>query len=624
MGGGELENIPWRESFTLGDGIMSDGAVGPVAFEGLTKGSSAFPSWQKAPHATLSVSIFVVSSSDSYSDLVDVSIEASAEFNGGFGSGGGGLEASYLSSTCADTSSVHLTVNSSYLGDVRAFPEGTQLKLSEAAKEKLRSEGPTAFEKAYGRYYIHGMKRGAWYHGVTSIKARDAKHKTDIKAALNFTYKGAGASADVKARVGKAIENASTGTETTSTEAASGWTAGVDFGGQTVAEMITKANSLATNTAGSPILAILKPYSAVADYAEALDSSIIVDLGKTARGELRSELINLDYLEKAMDNMLDDGSPWNMLNDGSVRGALPLIHVPPAPLPPPPPPAMDNMLDDGSVSRPMKQAIRDLKKPLVAARIGLEETDWGDYANVYSFNSWLTSGRQVDSNMWEPLFAADWIGEKWDELSDSFGAPSGDTAVVGKPSGNRFTYPFDHGVHERISYIKITGGSQAIHGITVKYADGGVESLLDIGDQSRALIGPQYFAGGILECAFAPGDGITEMTVWVDPGPTGGIVRNLSLVTARGAVIGPSKATAANVAGVPTTVRVPPGAVACGLFGSWAWLPGYGAVDNTSNAVIVPESLGLHYQARAMPPLAAPVATPGTPPSVRPSSPVIA
>ncbi|KAG5186550.1 hypothetical protein JKP88DRAFT_288764 [Tribonema minus] len=86
------------------------------------------------------------------------------------------------------------------------------------------------FETANGLYCVHGCKSGAWYHAVTSFKANDSYHKEDIEAALHLNFSAPMVTGEAKAK-----------------------------------HFIHQANKL-IETKGSPILAILKPYSAVADY----------------------------------------------------------------------------------------------------------------------------------------------------------------------------------------------------------------------------------------------------------------------------------------------------------------------------------------------------------------------
>eukprot|EP00611_Tribonema_gayanum_P015158 TRINITY_DN26960_c0_g1_i1.p1 TRINITY_DN26960_c0_g1~~TRINITY_DN26960_c0_g1_i1.p1 ORF type:complete len:650 (+),score=217.82 TRINITY_DN26960_c0_g1_i1:145-1950(+) len=557
----DSESIPWRVNYNLGDGIMNDGSVGPAAFE--LYEDFELPDSGKAPHGKPAVTVALVTDSDSYSDLIDMSIEASAQYNGGFVSGGGGAEASFLSNTCSSSASVHLTVNSSWIGDARTFKEGTKLRLTEKAKEKLVNEGPTAFERAYGRYYVHGCKSGAWYHAVTSFKAKDSSHKEDIKAALNLNFSAPMVSGDMKVKVGMAVEKAAKNTSSSTTEAASGWSGNIPFSGAAVLSnaaadapkakvgetadataaaasatdaagavlhFIERANTLVNTTKGSLILAILKPYSAVADYMEALAGMKVLDLGKTARDELRRELINLDYLDKAIADLLDDTT----VPDGAKAEAL------------------------------------ELKKPIVAARVSLESINWGDYSSLSSFNAWLSSGRVTDDRIWQSLFVADGIAEQWSGLAARvLDGKAGKTKVF----GNLGPWQFDDGPHEYLKSIQINVTALGVHGLALTYVDGAHETRVQHGYVYTTMV------NGTIDIAMrdyqalpasGPGDlprgaGITGLTIWSDD-----VVRNVSYTTTAGSVDGP-------VALVPKTtmdkatravVELPEGAVVCGVAGS--------------------------------------------------------
>eukprot|EP00611_Tribonema_gayanum_P025736 TRINITY_DN5950_c0_g1_i1.p1 TRINITY_DN5950_c0_g1~~TRINITY_DN5950_c0_g1_i1.p1 ORF type:complete len:568 (-),score=160.87 TRINITY_DN5950_c0_g1_i1:736-2439(-) len=553
-----METIAWQESFHLGDGIMNDGTIGPMAFEeGLE-----LPEISTATPGNATVTIVTVSDSDSYSDLIDMSIEASVQYNGGFASGGGGIEASYLASACSSASAVHLTINSSWLGVPRTFAESTRLRLSEQAKELLRTEGPSAFEATYGRYYIHGCKSGAWYHAVVSIVARDSQHKSDIAASLNANFNAGTGSGKMAAKLSDAVSNASSGTTTTTTEQASGWDSAQPWGGNSMGELIEKAGTILVNNTGSPIQAIIKPYSALADYVEALEDTLVIDLGPTARNELRRQMVSLSYLDKAMDDMLD--------NDALNSAA--------------------------------KRAVREMRKPLVAAKMGLEEIDWSQHGNVHSLSNWLTSLHAVDDDRWAPLFIGDALMSAWNALSDAIGTG----AYVDIPPQGRYTtadyLKFDDGYHQRLSSIRILGGPYGIHAVVAKYMDGDDRETTQIhGDFSvNKYAAADRFAN--VTCALAPDETITEMTFWLNAADdAGGDVRgpicDMALVTSKGQRAGPLGKADGLAQCTTATVRVPRGATACGLYGSYMYQNHRAAGPGQfPSAFRVPDAIGLRYR----------------------------
>ncbi|KAG5186551.1 hypothetical protein JKP88DRAFT_254543 [Tribonema minus] len=554
-----METIAWQESFHLADGIMNDGTIGPMAFEeGLE-----LPEISTATPGNATVTIVTVSDSDSYSDLIDMSIEASVQYNGGFASGGGGIEASYLASACSSASAVHLTINSSWLGDPRTFGESTRLRLSEQAKELLRSEGPSAFEATYGRYYIHGCKSGAWYHAVMSIVARDSQHKSDIAASLNANFNAGMGSGRMAAKLSDAVS--------------------------------------------------------------ALEDTLVIDLGPTARNELRRQMVSLSYLDKAMDDMLD--------NDALNSAA--------------------------------KRAVREMRKPLVAAKMGLEEIDWSQHGNVHSLSNWLTSLHAVDDDRWAPLFIADALMSAWNALSDAIGTG----AYVDLPLQGRYTtadhLKFDDGYHQRLSSIRwhsthvhaiarqtprchcvprarmrtavnararrfptqrntaqlsaaamtqhqalrlaapdaqILGGPYGIHAVVAKYMDGDDRETTQIhGDFSvNKYAAADRFAD--VTCTLAPDETITEMTFWLNTvddagGDLRGPICDMALVTSKGQRAGPLGKADGLAQCTTATVRVPSGATACGLYGSYMYQNRRAAgAGQFPSAFRVPDAIGLRYR----------------------------
>ncbi|KAG5186548.1 hypothetical protein JKP88DRAFT_254539 [Tribonema minus] len=208
------------------------------------------------------------------------------------------------------------------------------------------------------RYYIHGRQPGTRYHAVmsTSTKARDSAHKQESAAALNANFAGGVASASTGRLQGSHLrlkspvplmaiceQHGSMHSESAG-KAMNGLSHDAHYGclfhRSFVAEQLMA-------------LARAKRFMKV---MPAVGESEVIVLNATAQNKLRRQLSSLDYVEKATDDLLD--------------------HT--------------------STAAAIKHTVRDLRKPLVAAKLRLEETDWSDAATTHSFINWSRQ-RHVDN-----------------------------------------------------------------------------------------------------------------------------------------------------------------------------------------------------------------------------------
>ena len=71
------------------------------------------------------------------------------------------------------------------------WKEGSFPKLSAESLERLRTEGPDAFEDAHGAYFVSGSYNGASLIIHVTVSASKSEDKSSLAASLKASYSGA-------------------------------------------------------------------------------------------------------------------------------------------------------------------------------------------------------------------------------------------------------------------------------------------------------------------------------------------------------------------------------------------------------------------------------------------------
>jgi hypothetical protein len=176
--------------------------------------------------------------------------------------------------------------------------------------------GEAAFEEEFGKYFISGFKRQAWYMAVLDVQTNTTSDQTSARAALQASYKGA-FSAEGKASA-SAVFQSMAGQYTVSVKAqASGWAAQYlsEFP-STQTAMMDGVSYFVRNvdlSAAIPMVAILTPYTALPHYAWAVGRAAtcvncrsLPNTLSTRMVQVRKWLVELENMQQRALAMVED------------------------------------------------------------------------------------------------------------------------------------------------------------------------------------------------------------------------------------------------------------------------------------------------------------------------------
>jgi len=235
-------------------------------------------------------------------------MSSALEAGGGISASGWGASmtasGSYMKSSMSKVTHVYMVVGAfvEQAGESHTYKEPPCL--SKYAVGKLQNS-EDVFEKEFGKYFISGFKRQAWYTAVMDISSSSVSEQQSTRASLEVSYRGmlaAGGSTHASQLYG----NMSQSHTVTVRAQASGWSATrMEMFPSTPEAMMDGVTSFVSAidlSAAIPVLSILTPFNALPHYANIVAAKPTATIPSIDMSEcmvqLRKWLLEVDNIQQ--------------------------------------------------------------------------------------------------------------------------------------------------------------------------------------------------------------------------------------------------------------------------------------------------------------------------------------
>lgn len=244
--------VPWAIGMQAGAGYDS---VGEVVKGGALDGTVSF-SGSKVPMKVDYIQQ-KIESTEELSDSLSIDVSAS----GGYAGFKASAESTYSTSKVINNYSLFFLMAEKVVSEPKYIDT---VALSAAARGMNAQE----FRTKFGDFFVYGFIGGGVFYGVLELKTDSEQTKRDIGVSVSASYDGAFSvggkfAMDMKNAASHKGVNLSIHVGSTGTTGA--WTESKDFSDVDNFAELANGFAAAVGDAGQPLLAILKPYSLLAD-----------------------------------------------------------------------------------------------------------------------------------------------------------------------------------------------------------------------------------------------------------------------------------------------------------------------------------------------------------------------